>query len=230
VTRGFGAIVVTLLLGVGSQQAQIDHAPYDLVGRSVSATVISVVDGDTVHVLVPPRRDIRVRLEGIDTPEKGEPFSQQATKFTRAMMFSRTVQVNGRDVDRYGRLVARISIDGKDASTELATAGLACYYRRYRTDPSIERAERDARAARKGFWSSNAQLPNCVSQESILEHASNAQPQIDSFIGNVASHVYHLSSCRNAHCKNCTRVFNSEDDAKAAGYRRAGDCIGRRRR
>ena len=102
-----------------AQRARPPQRPADLVNRQVTGEVVGVVDGDTVDVLVPPGRRIRVRLHGVDAPERSEPFSQQALTFTRVLMFSRVVTVSGRDVDPYDRLVARLVVDGADASVAL---------------------------------------------------------------------------------------------------------------
>ena len=90
------------------------------------ADVTRVADGDTVEVLIPPARKVRIRLHGVDTPEAKEPFSNQARTFTRVLMFGRRVTVVGKDVDRYDRLVARIAVDNVDASESIIAAGLGC--------------------------------------------------------------------------------------------------------
>ena len=59
--------------------------PTDLVNRQFSAEVTHVADGDTVDVLMPPARRIRVRLHGVDTPESNEAFSDRARTFTRVL-------------------------------------------------------------------------------------------------------------------------------------------------
>lgn len=83
--------------------------PADLVNRRFTAEVTHVADGDTVEVLIPPARKVRVRLHGVDTPESNEPFNDRARTFTRVLMFGRSVAIVGKDVDRYGRLVARVT-------------------------------------------------------------------------------------------------------------------------
>ena len=117
----------------------------ELVNQRITGKVVSVIDGDTVDLLVAPKRVLRVRLHGIDTPERGEPFSTQARNFTRVLMFSRDVEAIGKDVDAYGRLVARVTVDGKDASATILAAGLGCTYHRYVSDPGLDMA-RCARA------------------------------------------------------------------------------------
>ena len=202
------------------------QGPTDLVNKRVSAQVVGVIDGDTVDILIPPARRLRVRLHGVDAPESGEPFSQQARVFTRVLIFSRDVQVTGKDVDTYGRLVARVVVDGADASEAIIAAGVGCTFRRYVSDPALDAAQDRARAARLGFWAAGAQQPACVAREA----RSTTMPQpvtTTGFIGNVSSKVYHLPTCRNATCKNCTRKFATRAEADDAGFRPAGDCIGR---
>jgi micrococcal nuclease len=133
-------------------------------GETFEAVVARVVDGDTIDVRrAGDRQALRVRLDGIDTPERGEPFASAATRFTRAETFGRTASVRGTDIDRYGRLVARVTIAGADLSVALVRAGLACVYRKYTRDPVLYRAEADARSAGRGFWGS-PQQPRCVAQ------------------------------------------------------------------
>jgi endonuclease YncB( thermonuclease family) len=125
--------------------------------------VITVSDGDTVRIrLDGTRRTIRVRLEGIDAPETGEPFSAQARNATRVLIFQKSVQVKATDVDNYNRLVARVFVSGKDASLALLQAGLACHFTRFENDAALATAQLEARTSGRGFWAANAQKPRCV--------------------------------------------------------------------
>jgi micrococcal nuclease len=81
--------------------------------------VTSIVDGETVQVVLPNASTPTVRLDGVDTPVRGEPFSAQATRATRVLLFTKRVAVTGTDIDSYGRLVARIRVNGVDVSEEL---------------------------------------------------------------------------------------------------------------
>lgn len=217
----FERIVVVLAVVLGQAQAQ---RPTDLLNHPLTAHVVGIIDGDTVDVVIPPARRVRVRLHGVDTPESGEPFSQQALVFTRVLMFSRDVAITGKDVDVYGRLVARIVIDGNDASEAVIAAGLGCTFHRYVSDPLLDAALSRARAGHLGFWADGAHQPACVGREARTQLAT-APSAATGFIGNVSSQVYHLPTCRNAHCKNCTRTFATRAEAEAAGFKPAGDCI-----
>ena len=112
--------------------------PTDLVGRTFQAHVVGVIDGDTMEVVrVNTKRHIRIRLDAIDSPETGEPFSQEARSMARVTVFDKVVEIVGKDVDRYGRLVARIQTNGKDLSTEIVSAGLACHFLRHSSDATL---------------------------------------------------------------------------------------------
>lgn len=116
-----------------------------------SGKVVGVADGDTVSVLRDGRA-VRVRLEGIDCPEKGQDFSQRAKQFTSDLTFGKEVTVDVRDLDRYGRLVARVFVGGEDVSVALVEAGLAWHFTKYSRDPELARAELAGRMAKRGLW------------------------------------------------------------------------------
>ena len=154
-------LLTTLVLSA-QPNAQSRPELLRLRGQTLSGTIVSVADGDTVRArLDGSGRTVRIRLEGIDTPERGEPFSTQARNATRVMMFNKRVQLKVTDVDPYDRIVARIVLDGKDASLELVEAGLACHFTRFVNDPVLAKAQVAARTARRGFWGGAAK-PACV--------------------------------------------------------------------
>ena len=162
VLRSASLLSVVLALSIETLHAQ---RPTDLVNKHFVADVTRVADGDTVEVLMPPARKVRIRLHGVDTPEAKEPFSNQARTFTRVLMFGRRVTVVGKDVDRYDRLVARITVDNVDASESIIAAGLGCTFRQYVMDPALESALARARNSQRGFWAAGAAKPACVARE-----------------------------------------------------------------
>ena len=141
------------------------HPLADLVGATVEAQVTRVSDGDTIDVIpAGEKRAIRVRVFGIDTPERGEPFATRARNHTRVLAFGKTVRVTGESVDRYGRLVARIRIGDVDLGADLLREGLACHYTRYSDDRTYAKAQADARATSAGFWAADAGKPRCATR------------------------------------------------------------------
>ena len=92
--------------------------------------VVGVTDGDTIKVLN-EGKEVKIRLYGIDCPEKGQAFSRKAKQFTSDMVFGKEVEVKQMDTDRYGRTVAMMAIDKQFLNEELVKAGLAWVYPRY---------------------------------------------------------------------------------------------------
>lgn len=134
--------------------------------RSVlQGRVVRILDGDTVDLLVDGRRTERIRLEGIDAPEKGQPFGTQARKRLASLCFLREVQVRTAKKDRYGRWIGRIRADGEDLNLRMLREGLAWHFAKYAHEqPPAEReadahAEAEARAARRGLWADRAPVP-----------------------------------------------------------------------
>ena len=196
-----------------------------------SGRVVGVHDGDTISVLV-GRRPVKVRLEGIDCPELSQPYGQVAKLFTSDHVFGKPVAVEQTTIDRYGRSVGRVFVNGEDLSHAILAAGLAWHYTQYSSDGMLDAAEQSARAARRGLWSQPRPMPPWVfrrprvrvapapATRSVLPPAAVSGP----FHGNVQSHVFHAPGCPNYNCKNCTAVFATREDAVAHGYKPAGDC------
>ena len=88
--------------------------------------MIKIIDGDTIDVLTDDKETIRLRFNGIDTPERGQPFGNNATDFVKDMVGGKMVSIIETDEpDRYGRLIADVYHDGKLINLELVRAGLA---------------------------------------------------------------------------------------------------------
>ncbi len=127
--------------------------PHTLTGR-----VTKVMDGDTIEVLS-GRSTFHVRLEGIDAPERGQPFATSARKFLSMVLFGQTVNVRVSDKDRYGRFVGRVLAGGADVNRLLVARGLAWHYKQFSQDPGLSQAERLARQKKEGLWSENNPVP-----------------------------------------------------------------------
>lgn len=218
-------ILLVLVLAQAAAVAQHQRR----VGSWFDAQVVTVADGDTLELIAAGERaTIRIRLEGVDAPELGEPFSREALALARALLLRQQVRVHGRDVDNYGRLVARVVAAGRDASEALIDAGLACHFTRFANDPALARAESRARTQGRGFWAPGAARPRCTGLSAPAQ--GNAPPRRDApahYRGNTNSRLYHASTCANANCRNCTRLFATEEEARLAGFKPARDCIGR---
>jgi endonuclease YncB( thermonuclease family) len=111
--------------------------------------VIGVHDGDTITVMHQGRGE-RIRLHGIDAPEKGQPFTNRAKQFVSDLCYHKEVKVETKGQDRYQPTIADVILpDGKVLNDEIVKAGLAWWFKRYApNDPTLEGLEFEAREAR----------------------------------------------------------------------------------
>ena len=128
-------------------------------GSSFTGEVVAVKDGDTIDVLR-SGRVVTVRLHGIDAPEMGQPFGQNAKQAASEYVFGKAVRVEVTDVDRYGRAVGRVTVAGGSLNQMLVRDGLAWWYRRYApNDTELQRLQRQARNANRRLWSRPNPVP-----------------------------------------------------------------------
>ena len=159
-------------------------------------------------------------FDGIDCPELGQDFGRRAKQFTSDLLFDRTVDVQPRSLDRYGRTVARIQLQDRDASVEIVRAGYAWHFLRYSSDPVLAAAESAARAAHRGLWAQGQPVPPWDFRAGLAPVPEGGA----AYHGNTSSLVYHRAGCPQYSCKHCTRSFTTAAEARAAGYRPAGCC------
>lgn len=122
-----------------------------LTGGAQACVVRAVHDGDTLTAACPEGR-LRVRLREIDAPERTQPYARISANSLKAMCLGRTVRLDERALDRYGRTLARVTCGRTDANAAQVRRGLAWAFTRYLTDPRIAALEAEARAARRGLW------------------------------------------------------------------------------
>ncbi|MBF0213473.1 MAG: thermonuclease family protein [Magnetococcales bacterium] len=121
--------------------------------------VIRVLDGDTLMVAREGRAE-RIRLSGVDTPEKGQPFAEEAKRYTMERVDRRLVLVREKERDRYGRLVAWVTPVGQEElGAALVRAGLAWRHIRYSRDAELAGLERQARSRGLGLWADSHPTP-----------------------------------------------------------------------
>jgi endonuclease YncB( thermonuclease family) len=120
---------------------------------SFTGKVVRVLDGDTIEVLTDKKERIRIRLEGIDCPESGQPFSNKATKLTKELVAGKTVTVVKSGEDRYGRILGFVFVGDVNVNKELLKNGLAWHYKYFNKDEELARLETQARLKKIGIWS-----------------------------------------------------------------------------
>lgn len=138
-------ILLTLLVALASQ------------GEVITGKVVRVADGDTITVLDAAKVQHKVRLAGIDAPEKAQAFGERSRDSLEELVAGRSVTVETHKTDRYGRLVGKVLLNGLDVNMEQVRRGMAWFYRDYaheqsKTDQrSYDRAESESKAYGRGL-------------------------------------------------------------------------------
>jgi endonuclease YncB( thermonuclease family) len=133
-------------------------------GLAFRATLHTVFDGDTIDVLDENGRSIRVRLSGIDAPERGQPYGLKASESLRRLLSGGALDVEAHSIDRYQRVLAKVTCAGRDAGLEQIRSGSAWFYPwtdsisqsdRFR----YSREEQEARSQHRGLWIDRDAVP-----------------------------------------------------------------------
>ena len=217
------SVVAVCVFSLASPIVNISIAePYDEV---------SVVDGDTLNV-----GSRRIRIYGIDAPESRQTCQrdgiewlcgQEASKRMRTLVGASQVKCKAIDKDRYGRIIGKCFAGGVDIGEELVLDGLALAYRRYSKD--YIGAEASAKAAGRGLWSGQFVEPWDWRRGKRLVTApanDNAACNIKGNIGKGGARIYHVPggayySRTKIDPSKGEKMFCSEDEAAAAGWRRS---------
>ena len=139
--------------------------PLSAMAAEWQGTVVGVADGDTLTLLDSSKTQHRIRLDGIDAPERTQPYGQRARQSLAALAHGRAARADCPKVDRYGRSVCRVVVDGVDIGLEQIRRGYAWHYVKYAPEQRASdralyaRAESDARLAHAGLWSFSDPVP-----------------------------------------------------------------------
>lgn len=130
---------------------------------SFTGQVVAILDGDTIDVLRNGNA-ARIRLQGIDCPEKGQPYGNKAKQAASVLVFGRGVTLQTYGIDKYGRILADVLLsDGTNLNHVLVKEGWCWWYRKYApTDTELEAYEKMARDMRKGLWVDPDPIPPWV--------------------------------------------------------------------
>ena len=135
------------------------HNGRAFAGDVIVGRVVSIADGDTLTVLDNTDLQHRIRLFGIDAPEKAQAFGKQSKKNLADKVFGETVRVEVVDIDRYRREVGRIYLGGRFINLEQVRDGCAWRYTTYDRHHEFDAAEAEARERRRGLWAAPHPTP-----------------------------------------------------------------------
>ena len=146
-------IVLSLSCKSGSDKKK--HAVlYTTQINTDKGVVIKIIDGDTYDLLIKDKSTIRIRMNEIDAPERGQPFYQKSKDFLGQLCFQKNIRIVRTGKDRYGRVIAGSYLeDGTSLSYEMVKNGFAWQFKKYSADTVLSRLETNAKQQKLGLWS-----------------------------------------------------------------------------
>ena len=126
---------------------------------SLSGNVVKIIDGDTYDLILNGEQT-RVRMYGIDAPERGMDYYRVAKDYLGELCNDQIIRLEVMNTDRYGRIVAKSFLsDGRELGAEMIKAGLAWHYKQYSDDESLALLENDAQENKVGLWKATNPTP-----------------------------------------------------------------------
>jgi endonuclease YncB( thermonuclease family) len=125
----------------------LTNAQAQLIGK-----VISIADGDTFTMLV-DQKNIRVRLHGIDCPEKSQDYEKVAKDHIASLIAGKMVEVRTKNIDRYRRQIGIVFIKGVNVNEALLKNGLAWHFKKYDKNAAWAELENKAKSQKLNIWS-----------------------------------------------------------------------------
>ena len=133
--------------------------------ETLTGRVVGIADGDTLTLLDATKTQHKIRLAGIDSPEKIQPFGQHCKKSLSDLAYDRVATVETSKLDRYGRAIGKVWVDSQDVNLEQIRRGCGWHYKKYQNEQSPEdrlsynSAEELDRANRIGLWADQDPVP-----------------------------------------------------------------------
>jgi len=132
---------------------------------TLTGNVVRIIDGDTVVVLDANKVQYKIRLMGIDAPEKKQAYGKKSKENISGLIAGKFVVVDYDKLDRYQRIIGKIQVSGKDINLEQIKSGMAWHYKKYQKEQSqsdqtrYSEAEVDAKNAKRGLWNDPDPIP-----------------------------------------------------------------------
>ena len=206
--------------------------PTNILAKTLQGKVIHVADGDTITILTPQKKQVKIRLAAIDCPESGQAYGKKAKKFTSSMVYGKHVKVKPITKDRYGRTVAMVLVNSSNLSKQIIANGYGWVFRKYckwRFCDDWLRLEEKVRDRGIGLWRDRNAIPPWEWRKAKRNGGSNKKNNVVGglgiYHGNARSKSLHGYGCKYYNCKNCTVVFRSVSDAVNAGYHPHNECV-----
>ena len=142
-----------LLTGAG---AQISVSTNRIEQKGI---VVKIIDGDTFDLLTKEKRTIRVRMYGIDCPERKQDFYKVSKDALAEYIFKKEIRLETTGRDRNRRTIAIVFCNGENINLAMIRNGYAWHYKKYSADRNYAKAEEQARTNKKGLWQMSKPVP-----------------------------------------------------------------------
>ncbi|MDL2315166.1 thermonuclease family protein [Bacteroidales bacterium OttesenSCG-928-C19] len=196
------------------------------VANTITGKVVSVADGDTFTLLTDEKKQIKIRLNGVDCPEKRQDFGERAKRHTSDFIFGKNVIVEIKDIDHYGRVVGIVTLSsGENLNESLLENGLAWHYKQYDNSKKYADLETQARKNKRGLWSSKNAVEPWNFRKVQKENKKSAKEKGIVYICNSkGSKSYHDEDCRSLSTCKSELISLAVSDAENKGYKACGRC------
>jgi len=147
---------------------------WPVASATIEGYVVGVADGDTITILAVEKQKHRIRISGIDAPEKAQPFGNRSKQNMERLAKSKKAQADCPKTDRYGRMVCKVWVQPDycptcgltlDVGYAQISAGLAWWYQAYVKEQSAEdrgryeSEENESRLLKRGLWGDDSPTP-----------------------------------------------------------------------
>lgn len=187
-----------IALGILSAQASSARA------ETFTTKVIAVLDGDTVLVAQSGKRPTKIRLAGIDAPEKAQAFGAKSRQALVELVLNREVRVETVATDKFGRRVAQLIRDGSNVNQQQVRSGMAWEYSYFHRDREYAALQREAQQAQLGLWSQPNPIPpwewrKTHPSAAAAPRGKSLDTEVSDFNCGRKQHCSQMRSCDEAH-------------------------------
>ena len=133
--------------------------------KTIEGLVVGVADGDTITVLDQQKNTYKIRLQGIDAPEKKQAFGEKSKQSLHDLVHGKQVRIEYDKEDKYGRIVGKITLDDLDICLQQLVLGMAWHYKKYQNEQSVadrvvyNDAELKSKSLKLGLWADETPTP-----------------------------------------------------------------------
>ena len=130
-----------------------------ILADELRGKVVSIADGDTITVLDADKKQHKVRLTGIDAPEKKQAFGAKSKARLGELVAGKDVVVEWKENDTYGRTLGKVRQGPLDVNLQMIKDGMAWHYKKFSKSGELSMAEAEAKAGKKGLWVDPSPMP-----------------------------------------------------------------------